>query len=213
MKLLETKNLRLRLQGREHPIFENKAFYLEERQRISVTGPSGSGKSLFLRSLCLLEEHLEGEIFWRGHLVTDDQVTHFRSHVMYVGQKTSLPAGKVEDAFNEVFQFKAHREKKWHRERTVETLRFFGKPAQFLTQRLEVLSGGEKQIVNLLRAVELAPEVLCLDEPTSALDAVSTLKMEAWLNDHFHGAWLWVTHNREQAERVSTQNLRFPLGE
>ncbi len=208
MNLLEVRNLTLRLPSQKTALFEGISFYLKPGEKIALTGPSGSGKTLFLRSLCLLEPHSQGDIRFKG--IPPRSLPLYRSQVMYLGQRSSFPQGSVENAFMEAFSFRIHREKIWDLKKTQEALSFFGKPNNFIAREIRQLSGGEKQIVQILRAVALHPQILCLDEPTSALDPSSVTKMETWLKENFSGSWVWVTHQPEQAQRISDQVFSFP---
>jgi putative ABC transport system ATP-binding protein len=208
VKILEARDLSLTLFGGGCPIFQ-KSLELKVGEWVALVGPSGSGKTLFLRSICLLEAEMTGKIFWRGKRVFEDEILTYRSSVMYSGQRSALPLGTVEEAFQEFFRFRAHRGKLWDRERTLRALKSFGKPDDFLSRRSEQLSGGEKQLVDLLRTVALDPEVLCLDEPTSALDARTVRSVEDWLSGEFQGAWIWVTHQEDQVPRVSQRQIQM----
>lgn len=207
IKLIEVRSLSLQLKERDRPIFEDRSLTLEAEEKVTLTGPSGSGKTLFLRSICLLERPTKGEIKWRGKAITPSDVPLFRSQVLYVGQGSAFGSSTVEGAFQEVFKFKINAKKKWDRNQILTILDEFGKPKSFLSQPIGQLSGGEKQLINLLRAVSLGPQVLCLDEPTSALDAASSLRIEAWLKGNFKGAWIWVTHQVDQIPRVGTRSI------
>lgn len=208
MTLLKAHELSLAF-GVGHSIFERRSFEMGAGEKVVLVGPSGSGKTLFLRSLCLLEPDTTGEIYWKDERVVESQILFYRSRVMYLGQRTALPLGTVEAAFDEFFQFRIHRGKSWNREKTLEALKFFGKSAGFLSKRTEQLSGGEKQLVNLLRTLALGPEVLCLDEPTSALDVATTRKVEEWVSQEHRTGWIWVTHQEDQMLRVGERQIRF----
>ena len=99
----------------------------------------------------------------------------------------------------------------------IEWLASVGKQAPFLDQQHAELSGGESQIVALLRAMQLKPNVLLLDEPTSALDADTSRKVETLLIDWVQAtndrSFIWVTHDTQQAQRVSNRTLRMVDGQ
>lgn len=209
MKLLKVQNFTLVLPHQTRPIFENISLDLGQKEKVALVGPSGSGKTLFLRSVCLLEEGLRGEIQWNGEAIFPEKIPYYRSKMIYVGQRSYLPYGKVENSFSELFNLKMNRGKRWYRDQTEAALKFLGRPSDFLEKRTEVLSGGEKQIVHILRALALEPDFLCLDEPTSALDSTTALRVEDWLNAHFKGSWIWVTHHDEQVKRVSSRVIQL----
>lgn len=79
------------------------------------------------------------------------------------------------------------------------------------------LSGGETQLVSLLRAMQLDPAVLLLDEPTTALDPRTEAAVEqlvvSWAGDSSaQRAFLWVTHDVEQSRRVAGRTLMLDGG-
>lgn len=88
----------------------------------------------------------------------------------------------------------------------------------FLEKSARDLSGGEGQIVSLLRAIQLGPSILLLDEPTASLDAASVAAVESlvtrWQAEAPGGrATVWVSHDAEQARRVGQRQLRMNAGE
>ena len=157
--------------------------HLNAGESLAIAGPSGAGKSLLLRALAQLDDVEEGEILWRGKLVGSKQIPQFRSRVIYVPQRVSLPEGTVRDAMRIPFAFHANRQRNFRQENAVESLGRLNREVKFLEKSTTELSGGETQIVTLLTALQLDPEVLLLDEPTSAMDESTTLQMESLLTD------------------------------
>lgn len=204
--MLEVLNLKLVFPG-SAPTFDIPRFFLEPNERVTLTGASGRGKTLFLRSICKLEPSAHGEIWWKGEKIEGTNVPSYRSHVIYVGQRNSFSPGKVSSAFEEVFMYSANKSKKWILELTIDDLKTLGKESSFLKKSLQDLSGGEKQLVQLLRAVALEPDLLCLDEPTSALDLAMVHQVETWLKTRYKGTWIWVTHDSGQADRMGEKNI------
>ena len=186
-------------------------------QRIALVGPSGSGKTLLLRSLVLLDPLDAGEVRWRGNAVHGQQVPAFRGRVIYLPQRPALSEGTVEDNLRQVFSLTVHRGKQFDRQRALGWLQSLGRSESFLTRRQQDLSGGEAQLTALLRALQVDPDVLLLDEPTVALDDQAVGDVESLL-DQWCGqlpderAMVWVTHDRQQAERVATSQLRLRDG-
>jgi len=175
---------------------------LHAGERVVLSGPSGSGKTLLLRTLVLLDDAQEGEVLWRGAPVTHTRVPTFRSRICYLQQRPVLgetATGTVEASLRLPFGLHARRQEIFERERAVELLRRLGRGEEMLEQRTEELSGGERQIVILVRALLLEADALILDEPTAALDpwaaAAASELLQAWVGeDRDRRALLWVSH-------------------
>ena len=124
----------------------------------------------------------------------------------------------MEESLRSPFDWSAHADKNFDRERIVGWLEQIGRGSNFLDLHLKNLSGGESQITALLRAIQLDPQVLLLDEPTSGLDPQSTRLVETlvanWLSeDSSQRAYIWVTHDSDQAERIAGQIWRMEDGQ
>lgn len=184
---------------------------------ISITGPSGSGKTLLLRALAMLDPIDAGEIHFGGKPIDRNQIPHYRSQVVYLHQRPMLLANRVEAALRRTFALKVHRDRSFQRERVVQMLQRLGRDEAFLNKPVGELSGGESQLVALLRAIQLDPKVLLLDEPTAALDADATAAVEMLVRDWLaespkSRATVWVTHAADQAQRVAERAIRIERG-
>lgn len=198
-------------------LLSNVSIALEPGQRTAVIGPTGSGKTLLLRSLALLDQVDAGTISWRGEPVRGDQVPRFRSRVIYLHQRPALPAASVGTILRQPYSLRIHREKKYEPKLVLALLKLLGRDESFLTKQQHELSGGERQLVAILRAVQLNPDVLLLDEPTSALDSESAGSVESliscWLDEKPDArAAVWVTHDLDQARRVSSSVIEMRNG-
>jgi putative ABC transport system ATP-binding protein len=185
--------------------------------RVAVLGPSGAGKTLLLRALAMLDPLDEGTVLWNGHAVRGEAVPSFRGAVVYVHQRPALFEGSVEANLRHPFAFKAHRKRRFDRARIIGLLEGLGRDATFLEKSHGDLSGGEAQVVALLRAIQLDPEVLLLDEPTASLDREAARAVEGlvgrWLAEAVGArAYVWVTHDPEQAQRVAHRSLLMHAG-
>jgi putative ABC transport system ATP-binding protein len=194
------------------------SFSVRAGQRLALVGPSGSGKTLLLRSLAMLDPIDTGEIRWQDKIVRGNEVPRFRSRVMYLHQRPTLLEGTVEENLRQPYSLGVHHDKHFDRRRIVALLESLGRPETFLAKQQRDLSGGEAQLSALLRAMQLDPDVLLLDEPTAALDAEATEMVELlvanWFEQQPSGrATVWVTHDHEQARRVSTSVLYTRDGE
>ena len=174
-------------------------------ERAVLTGRSGTGKSLLLRTLCGIDRPDEGHVHHRGELVTGHELPRFRARVVYVQQQPVLIPGTVLDNLELPLRFQVNARRGTRDGRAAALLSQLGKSVGFLDQRASVLSGGEGQIVALVRALLLEPEVLLLDEPTAHLDAEATERVEEvvleWV-DAGDRAALWTSHDRAQVDRV-----------
>lgn len=180
--------------------------------RVAIVGPTGSGKTLLLRALALLDPFEGGLVRWHGEQVHRNDVPRFRSRVIYLHQRPVLAEGTVEENLKQPFSLRVHRQRKFDIDVHRARLALLDRGPSFLSKQQRDLSGGEGQIVALLRAMQLEPEVLLLDEPTSALDWHSSQAVErlvgAWLSERAERrATIWVTHDRQQACRVADSVL------
>jgi len=182
-----------------------------------VMGPSGSGKSVLLRSLALLDAVDGGELRFLGEPVAAGGVPAYRCRVAYIAQQPGLFAGTVEDNLRLPFTLRQHRRRRYDPNAVVPLIEATGRPASFLGKAAHDLSGGEAELLNLLRVLQLEPSILLLDEPTSALDAVAMATVES-LVSRWAGrkpaetATLWVTHDPAQARRVGNRFFRMEGG-
>jgi len=185
--------------------------------RLSIAGSSGAGKTLLLRALAMLDPVDAGKILWHGRPVMHDGVPRFRQQAIYLHQRPALLEEDVEAALRRPFRLAAHRRRSFERERIVKWLGQLGRDGTFLAKQTRELSGGEIQLVALLRAVQLDPTVLLLDEPTAAIDSAATQAVEQWLcqwidQPNSGRAFVWVTHDKTQADRVAETNLHMAHG-
>ncbi len=175
--------------------------------RHAIVGPSGSGKTLLLRALAWLDPVDGGALHWHGNPVCGAEAPKFRSQVMYLSQSAALLEGSVEHNLRRPFALTIHRGKQFDRPRLLGMLDLLSRENSFLTKHQRELSGGESQIVALIRMLQLDPDILLLDEPTSALDGGTRDQVErlidGWLKQQDHRAAVWITHDLGQAKRVA----------
>ena len=145
--------------------------YVSEGELVTIIGPNGSGKSTLIKTLIGLVELFEGSVFFR-----DKNVSHMRPHEII---KAGIPLGYVPQLSN-VFPSLTIEEnlkmglyiKKWdknYQKRTQELFDLFPILEERFKQKASLLSGGERQMLALARALMPSPEILILDEPTAAL--------------------------------------------
>jgi len=208
--------------GRRHPdgrrwLLGHVTFELRPGERWSIAGPSGAGKTLLLRALALLDPVDSGQVRWKGGKVAREATAGYRSKVIYLHQRPVMLGDTVEAALRRPLMLGTHRGRHFRPDLVEDWLGELGRDKSFLDQTTANLSGGEQQIVALLRALALDPSVLLLDEPTAAMDPKTTQAVEAMLNRWIgeagdSRALVWVTHDADQAHRVTGRMLSMESG-
>jgi putative ABC transport system ATP-binding protein len=191
-------------------------FALNAGERAAITGPSGSGKSVFLRTLALLDACDTGHVTWRGERIARAGIPAYRRRVAYIAQRPAMLDGTVEDNLRYPYTLKTYRDAQFDRSNAMRLADAAGRRDDFLDKFAADLSGGEMQIAALVRVLQLAPDVLLLDEPTASLDPASARAIEAlvdaWFGADGSRAFIWVSHDPEQAKRVATRHLSMQAG-
>lgn len=198
-------------------LFRGVELRLEAGELLTVQGATGSGKTLLLRTLAGLDDPDEGEVRLLGRSFAEWEPAEFRARCVYLHQSPDLEEGTVEAFLEAPFGFQAHHgARAYRREDAVALLEELDRPAAFLERHTGDLSGGERQVAALVRALLLEPTVLLLDEPTSALDPDATARAErllrSWRRSGPDRALLLVTHQTGQAARVATRRLELRGG-
>jgi putative ABC transport system ATP-binding protein len=206
--LLTVKNLGRELGDRW--LWRGVTFSLRAGDCLGLVAPSGAGKTLLMRNLVGLDPVQQGEVSYGGRRLGEWVLPTYRTQVMYVPQRATPFAGTVEDNLRQVFTLGVYRQRNFDRQRLVDWLYQLGRDTDFLQRQGSQLSGGEAQLLALLRVLQLDPYILLLDEPTASLDNATTAKVEAlldtWLQQPDH-ACLLTSHDMEQIQRVTQQQL------
>ena len=179
--LLEAQKIGRRPAGAEKWLLADVSLEISAGSTLSVSGPSGAGKTLLLRALAMLDPLQSGRVCWKGHTVRHDAIPPFRAAVIYLHQRAAMLDETVEGSLRRPFTLHVHRHRAFDRSRIVDLLGQLGRDESFLTKCAGDLSGGEIQITALLRALQLEPTVLLLDEPTAALDPHTATAVEELL--------------------------------
>ncbi len=195
-----------------------------DRQVTAFIGPSGCGKSTLLRVFNRMyelypEQRTEGEVLLDGRdiLAKDVDVSLLRARVGMVFQKpTPFPMSIYENiAFGvRLYERLSRAEMDERVEASLTRAGLWDEIKDKLGQSGMSLSGGQQQRLCIARAIAIKPEVLLLDEPTSALDPISTAKVEELVTELKNEyTVVIVTHNMQQAARVSDYTAYMYLGE
>ena len=195
---------------------DNVSFGIEKGKLIGLLGPSGSGKTTILRMIAGLEQPDSGEIIIDGRVVNDVPASErgigfvfqnyalFRYMTVYdniaFGPRTHGIHAKTE--LDEIV------------ERSLKQAAIWDEVKDRLGKSAMGLSGGQQQRLCIARALAIEPDVLLMDESTSALDPISTSKIEDLVIElKKKYSIVMVTHNMQQAVRISDKTAFFLMGE
>ena len=213
----------------QRQILFDLAFDVNENEVTAIIGQSGSGKSVLLKSLVgLLQEEIgelrrvrrAGEILYRGHDISSlsgHNMEYMRSRVVYVSQRPVLFAGSIID--NLVIPLRYWRPSILKSERddlievALRSVRLFNEIEGRALDDAKSLSAGQIQRLCIARAMVLQPDVLLLDEPTANIDPIGAAALEELVGDlREKVTMLVVTHNMQQAARISQRTMHMFLG-
>ena len=197
MKIFELDNLGL--VSPEKVILEEISLSVEAGEHLTITGPSGSGKSSLLKLLAALVSPSSGRIVYQGRDLEDLDPVTYRREVSYCFQQPVLFGQTVRD--NMAFPFEI-RYLPFDQKRVLAALARLNLGPEFLEKPIKELSGGEKQRVALVRNLLFEPKVLLLDEVSSGLDEKTKTLLRTFLTDlHQAGVTLIeVTHDHREIE-------------
>ena len=208
----------------DHHALHNTSLDFHKGEITALIGPSGCGKSTFLRSLNLMNREIrgcrvEGQIIYRDHDINTrrENLYELRKSIGMVFQQPNPFRKSIRE--NITFAPKRHGlTDRAALDRLVEeSLRgaaLWDEVKDKLDESAYALSGGQQQRLCIARTLALNPDVILFDEPCSALDPISTLAIEDLMNQIAQErAIVIVTHNMEQAARVSNRTAFFYMGD
>lgn len=218
--IFQIKNLHLKygekevLKGIDMDLYENKV--------TAFIGPSGCGKSTLLRCLNRMNDlitdcKIDGEIKYEDQLINDMEVISLRTHVGMVFQNPNPFPMSIYDNIAYGPRCAGIKKKEILNQIVESSLKkaaLYDEVKDRLKDSALGLSGGQQQRLCIARCIAMNPKVILMDEPTSALDPIATLKIEeliAELKKDF--TIIIVTHNMQQASRISDYTAFFLLGE
>lgn len=167
-RVIEIKDLTVEAEGRT--IVSAFSLRVERGGIALISGPSGSGKSIVLKTVLGFVEPISGEIAIEGLRLDGHSIWQARCRMAYVPQELDMGDGTARDALVRPFKYKAASSLAWDEGRARELFSEFGLEDDVLDQDVKSLSGGEKQRVAFVSALLLERPVLILDEVTTGLD-------------------------------------------
>ncbi|MBN1914212.1 MAG: phosphate ABC transporter ATP-binding protein [Candidatus Omnitrophica bacterium] len=190
----------------------------------AIIGPSGCGKSTFIRLLNRMNElvpntTLSGQIYLDCCNIINSSVdpAEVRRRVGMVFQKPNPFPKSIFDNISYGLQVNGIKNKEFIEERVTESLKkaaLWDEVKSRLNESALKLSGGQQQRLCIARCLAIKPEVLLFDEPCASLDPISTAKIEELITDlKKEYTTVIVTHNMQQAARISDKTAFFLLGE
>lgn len=183
---------------------------IEEKSVVAFIGPSGCGKSTFLRLFNRMNDLIH--IYAKGV-----EVDELRKNVGMVFQRPNPFPKSIFENVAYGLRVNGVKDNAFIRQRVEETLKgaaLWDEVKDKLKESAYALSGGQQQRLCIARAMAVSPSVLLMDEPASALDPISTAKVEELIHELKKDYTIViVTHNMQQAARVSDKTAFFYLGE
>lgn len=221
MNKIEVRDLNL-FYGDFHAL-KSISMNIEKNKVTALIGPSGCGKSTFLRTLNRMNDlingvSITGQILMDGRDVYKDyDIIDLRKRVGMVFQKPNPFPMSIYD--NIAYGPRIHGIKNKYQldtivEKSLRAAALWDEVNDRLKKSALGLSGGQQQRLCIARVLAVEPEVVLMDEPTASLDPISTSKIEDLierLKERY--TIIIVTHNMQQAARISDYTAFFLMGE
>ena len=208
----------------DHQALKNVNIEIPEKSITAFIGPSGCGKSTFLKTLNRMNDlipgvKITGDIRYEGTDIFSKEVdvNNLRKEIGMVFQKPNPFPMSIYD--NIAYGPRTHGitnrvELDEIVERALRDAAIWDEVKDRLKKNALGMSGGQQQRLCIARALAVQPKVLLMDEPTSALDPISTSRIEELVMELKEKYTIvMVTHNMQQAVRVSDHTAFFLLGE
>jgi len=180
--------------------------------QLTVTGPSGGGKSTLLRLMAGMISKTSGDLQFDGQPIESYEPTWYRRQVSYCFQQPTLFGKTVADNLAFPYQIRKLPMDQQHVEAALD---YVGLSASLLTEAIDDLSGGERQRVALIRNILFLPKILLLDEVTAGLDADNKAIIHRWLthlNRDRQVTTIMITHDAEEIQ-AAQQLVRVKNGQ
>ncbi|MDR1415352.1 MAG: phosphate ABC transporter ATP-binding protein PstB [Odoribacteraceae bacterium] len=220
--MIETKNVNFYYA--DFRALKEVTIRVEARAVTALIGPSGCGKSTFLRLFNRMNDLIDGTRLTGECLIDGEDIYHKSVDVDALRKRVGMVFQKPNPFPKSIFENVAYglrvngaRDRSFIAARVEESLRaaaLWVEVRDKLRASAFALSGGQQQRLCIARALAVSPSVLLMDEPASALDPISTAKIEELIDQLKRDYTIViVTHNMQQAARVSDSTAFFMLGE
>ena len=208
----------------DYHALKNINLEVEKNKVVALIGPSGCGKSTFLRILNRMNDLIVGTRMTGTVLVNGEDIYAPNVHVDELRKQVGMVFQKPNPFPKSIFENVAYglrvngiKDKEYIENRVIESIKsaaLWDEVKDKLKKSAFALSGGQQQRLCIARALAISPKVVLMDEPASALDPISTAKIEDLIYELKKDyTIIIVTHNMQQASRVSDKTAYFYLGE
>ena len=208
----------------DYHALKNINIEVEKNKVVALIGPSGCGKSTFLRILNRMNDLIPGTRMTGTVLVEGEDIYAPNVHVDELRKQVGMVFQKPNPFPKSIFENVAYglrvngiKDKDYIEQRVIESIKsaaLWDEVKDKLKKSAFALSGGQQQRLCIARALAISPKVVLMDEPASALDPISTAKIEDLIYELKKDyTIIIVTHNMQQASRVSDKTAYFYLGE
>ncbi|MER2063555.1 MAG: ATP-binding cassette domain-containing protein [Alkalibacterium sp.] len=198
--ILEVKHVSFQVDQLQ--ILDDISFSIDKGERVTITGPSGGGKSTLLKAIASILTPTKGNVIYKGKDISEIDPIDYRKNVSYFFQNATLFDQTVRD--NLAFPYDI-RDEEFDEERSVTMLERLKLNRSYLDKEVKDLSGGEKQRVAFVRNLMYKPEIILLDEVTSSLDAENKdiiYSILDELNEEDQMTILSVTHDEREINKA-----------
>ncbi|QVK19470.1 ATP-binding cassette domain-containing protein [Mycoplasmatota bacterium] len=165
--MIQFKDINLQFNNKQ--VFNDFNLTINEKDKILLSAPSGSGKTSLVKMLLGIIRY-EGDILLKNQLLTPSTRNFFRKNISYVSQDVDLQNLKTNDLINEILSYKVNKHISYNQKLILQLFHQFNLNNEHLEKQVHDLSGGERARVGFIIALLLDRDILILDEITAGLD-------------------------------------------